>query len=298
MSLLRKLNSKLADKTGYQLRRVPQPPAAAGMPAVPKQPRTRPTRETAASMGPVDPTLDRLLNRPVFVLTSVRSGSTLLRMMMGTHSRLHAPHELHLTGLEVHFKPGSPTERSFQALEQGHEDLEGLLWDRALHRELVKAGKPFIVEKTPGNAFQWQRIAATWPDARFVFLHRHPAAVARSWHEAVPQHTLEESAARVLLYMEAMEAAHAELGGHILRYEDLTADPTRELRRICRFLDLEWEPGMLDYSSGLEDAKLGGGLGDWQDKIRTGRVQPDRPMPARDEIPEVLVPMCTRWGYL
>lgn len=121
-----------------------------------------------------------------------------MRMMLGAHSRLHAAHELHLTGLEVYFKT----------------------------------------------------------------------------HEAVPDRTREDAAARVLQYMQAMEEAHARLGGHILRYEDLTTDPAAELHA------------------------LGGGFGDWNDKIRSGRVQPDRAVPAEGEIAEVLRPMCRAWGYL
>jgi hypothetical protein len=302
MSMLRKLNSKLAETTGYQIRRAPAPAPAApanALGAIPKPRGPRPERPDDVAVRPsVDPAVDRLLKRPVFILTSVRSGSTLLRMMLGAHSRLHASHELHLTGLEVYFKSGSPTEKSLRALGLGHEALEELLWDRALHRELVKSGKSFIVEKTPGNAFAWQRIAATWPDARFVFLRRHPAAVARSWHEAVPDRTRAEAAERVLKYMTAMEEAYAELGGHILRYEDLTTGPAAELSRICDFLDLGFEPGMLDYASSLEGAVLGGGFGDWNDKIRSGKVQPDRPAPTEDEIPELLRPMCRAWGYL
>ncbi|MFE6172661.1 sulfotransferase family protein [Streptomyces sp. NPDC056464] len=300
MSMLRKLNSKIGARTGYQVRRVQTPSTSENLGAIPTPRGLRPERPaaTGALRRPLDPALDRLLKRPVFILTSVRSGSTLLRMMLGGHSRLHASHELHLTGLEVYFKTHSPTEKSMRALGLGHEELEALLWDRTLHRELVKSGKSFVVEKTPGNAFAWRRIAETWPDARFLFLRRHPAAVARSWHEAVPDRSRAEAAGRVLKYMEAMEEAFTELGGHILRYEDLTTDPAAELRGICRFLDLGFESGMLDYGGSLEGAVLGGGFGDWNDKIRSGRVQPDRPAPAEDEIADALRPMCRTWGYL
>jgi hypothetical protein len=40
------------------------------------------------------------------------------------------------------------------------------------------------------------------------------------------------------------------LGGarfHEVRYEDLVEDPERELRAICRFADLEYTDGMLEY---------------------------------------------------
>src|SRR5919199_1700417 len=47
---------------------------------------------------------------------------------------------------------------------------------------LVQAsgGKPLIVEKTPNTVFIAERIKECWPDARFIFLLRHPGAIARS----------------------------------------------------------------------------------------------------------------------
>ena len=38
-----------------------------------------------------------------------------------------------------------------------------------------------------------------------------------------------------------------------LRYEDLVEDPEPLLRRIAEFVDLPWDPGMLEYHHGAED---------------------------------------------
>jgi hypothetical protein len=40
------------------------------------------------------------------------------------------------------------------------------------------------------------------------------------------------------------------------------------------------------------------GIGDWKDKIRSGTVQPGRPLPTADEIPAGLRPMAAAWGYV
>jgi hypothetical protein len=169
-----------------------------------------------------------------------------------------------------------------------------LLWDRVLHRELVRSGKSYVVDKTPSNAFIHQRIAACWPDARYLFLLRHPAAIARSWHDSKPgERERREASLDALRYMKAVERARKKLPGLTVRYEDLTADPEGETRRICDFLGLEWEPAMLEY--GTSGAVYQKGLGDWQDKIRTGRVQPARDVP--EETFEELLPMCRAWGY-
>ncbi|CAL9390781.1 hypothetical protein SUDANB6_01254 [Streptomyces sp. enrichment culture] len=295
MSLTRTLNRALTATVGLQVRRAPR-----STPALPGAASARPGQRTAPAYrcpSPEDLPVERLLRQPVFIISSVRSGSTLLRMMLGAHSRLHAPHELHLRHLRVDH--GDAVARSaMTALGLARGDLEHLLWDRVLHRELVRSGKDVIVEKTPGNAFVHQRLKDCWPDARFVFLLRHPESVARSWHESDPvKRPYPAAVTEALRYMEAVEAARtADAGGHTVRYEDITAAPEEQMRRLCAFLGVDYEPAMLEY--GGKGGKLVRGLGDWRETIRTGTVQPGRPLPGHDEIAEALRPMCRAWGYL
>ncbi|MGN9843357.1 sulfotransferase family protein [Nonomuraea sp. H19] len=280
MNWQRKVNKALVRFTGFQIER------AGKEPSPPPVPEIRP---------PADPLTDRLLEAPVFLLSPVRSGSTLLRSILNAHSALHAPHELHVRRLRVHFDTTLAT-KAMEALGHNQADLEHLLWDRVLHRELVRSGKRYIVDKTPANAFAYQRIAACWPDARFVFLLRHPASIATSWHEASPgKRTAEEAALDALRYMKAVQRARSALPGLTVRYEELSAEPERVTREICAFLDLEWEPAMLSYG---KQPVLEKGLGDWRDKIRSGTVQPARELPAAEQIPEALKPICRTWEYL
>lgn len=271
--------------TGLEVRRAHTPVRPLTVKVVPEE----------SYRPPADPEVDRLLRAPVFIMAPVRSGSTLLRMLLNAHSRLHAPHELHVQRLQVTLTT-TLARRAMAVLDLSRSDLEHLLWDRVMHRELVRSGKSYLVDKTPSNAFSHRRIAACWPDARFVFLLRHPAAIARSWHDSKPgERARHEAALDALRYMTAVERARTDLDGLTVRYEDLTADPEGQTRRICEFLGLEWEPAMLDYDEpGLIFQK---GLGDWQDKIRSGRVHPARPLPPEDEVPEELLPVCRAWGY-
>lgn len=286
MNWQRTVNNALIKFIGFQINRVGKPgPVSATSTAAGKE-EIRP---------PADPATDRLLTAPIFILSPVRSGSTLLRAVLNAHSRLHAPHELHVRRLTVGF--GTPlSHRAMEALGHNRADLEHLLWDRVLHRELARSGKSFIVDKTPANAFAFDRIATCWPDARFVFLLRHPASIARSWHEAAPdRRTAEEAALDALRYMKAVQRARRALTGLTVRYEDLTGSPEKETRRVCDFLGVPWEAGMLSYG---EQAVIRKGLGDWKDKIRSGTVQRGRALPRAEEIPEVLRPMAIAWGYL
>ena len=291
------VNRALVRTTGLTLVRadhddVPTP-AAAPEPTGPRQ-LSIAAHTTDEVRGPARPE-DRLLERPVFLLSPVRSGSTLLRLMLNAHSMLHAPHELHVRRLRV--TPTTPLAgKAMDMLGHNEADLEHLLWDRVLHRELALSGKRFIVDKTPSNAFAFRRIQTAWPDARFIFLLRHPASIAASWTDASKgRRTRKEAIADALRYMRATERARTHLAGLTVRYEELTADPEKVTREICDFLDIPWESSMLEYGG---DAKFVKGVGDWSEKIRSGSVQAGRSVPLDSEVPPKLIPISRKWGYL
>ena len=246
---------------------------------------------------PAHPKIDRLIREPVFLCSSVRSGSTLLRAILNSHSQIHAPHETHFRRMQVTLTT-EPVRQAMTALDLNVRDLEHLLWDRVLHRELVRSDKALLVEKTPSNVFVVDRLKTAWPDARFLYLIRHPFSVARSWHEGKPEaRPMERAVPYTRNFMEHVERARQKHPGMTVRYEDLTADPEAQTQRICEYLGVPWEPGMLDYGQN-DHGEFVAGIGDWRDKIRSGTVQPGRPLPEAHEVPEELHEMCRVWGYL
>ena len=275
------VNSVLCRSIGYQL--------------------TRPPGHPSWRLPP--PRGERLLTAPVFVFSAARSGSTLLRSVLGAHSRLYAPPELPLSHLEVRAE-SRWIQASMKALALTDQELQHLLWDRLLADLLARSGKPTVVVKTPSNVLIWERIAACWPDARFIFLLRHPAAAVRSLHAAWnPQWhpgeagSFAEAVAKGLLYMTRVQEARLALPGYTVRYEELTAAPAGTARRLCDFLGVKFEPGMLSYGR-FADNHYAPGLGDASRKIRSGQIQPPVPPPRRSEIPAELAGICAAWGYL
>lgn len=246
---------------------------------------------------PLHPEIERLVPEPVFLLSSVRSGSTLLRAVLNSHSEIHSPHETHFRRLQV--TPTTPP--TYQALEADGlrvVDLEHLLWDRLLDRSLRLAGKRVLVEKTPSNVFVADRLATAWPRARFIFLLRHPLAIARSWQAADPQRRpMAKAVPHTLAFMEYLERARRRHPGVTVRYEELTADAETVTRGLCDFLGVAWEASMLEYGR-RDHGQWQAGIGDWSDRIRSGRIQRPRALPSTDEIPDALVPIATGWGYL
>ncbi|MFN2488429.1 MAG: sulfotransferase [Actinomycetota bacterium] len=271
--------NRLIAPTGFELRRAR---------------RHTPRRKRGARALPIETTQERLLVAPVFILASIRSGSTLLRVLLNSHSQLHAPHELHLRNVNVHVS-GDYAVQAMWTLGLDEAALEYLLWDRVLHRELERSGKKYIVNKTPTDVFMAGRIAECWPDARFIFLLRHPLAIARS-RQRGNAYGDRRNLARVLRFMNALEKARQDLDGLTVRYEDLTAAPAGVTQRVCELIGVEWEPEMLDYGR-VDHGKHSPGLGDWGSRIRSGQIHAPRPLPAGVGVPEELRDLCAAWGY-
>ena len=268
----RTLNAALAKLTGLELRRIGarrryRPPSSRG----------------------------RLLTAPTFILCTVRSGSTLLRVLLDSHSQICAPEELDLRDVAVAPK-SRYSERTLGEIGLDPMQLEYVLWDWVLNRELEESGKRMLVRKTPSDVFLVDRILECWPDARFIFLLRHPGAIARSRHALRPQDSEERNTEMVLRYANALEDARRRHDGLTIRYEDLAADPSAATQELCRFLGVRWESSMLDYGR-FGHGRYRSGLGDWKDKIRSGQVQPAAPNPGDDEMPAALQPISAAWGY-
>jgi hypothetical protein len=252
-------------------------------------------RMRALAEPPVPQTAHRLVPDPVFVISSVRSGSTLLRVLLNSHPQIRAPHEMHLRTLSIELTRPY-TKKAMSQLDLDQRELEHLLWDRILHREQVRSGRPVIVDKTPGNAMVWERLHEAWPKARYIFLLRHPASMVTSLINGRPDRGLESTVREVLMYVEAVEAARTALPGLTVRYETLTDAPEETTREICAFLGVEWTPKMLNYRKG-DHGPFEAYIGDWSENIKSGEIQKARPLPEPEEVPATLQEITRIWGY-
>lgn len=284
-ALYRGINAALVRTSGHQL--------------------TRPPGHSSWKLPP--PRQGRMLQAPVFVLSTPRAGSTLTRAILGSHSRLYAPPEVHLAHLRI--QADTPwIQASLKALKVTVSDVEHMTWDHLLADALTRSGKPVIVVKTPSNVLIWERIAACWPDARFVFLLRHPVAAAVSLHSSFDPAwqgdetgTMDEAVAKIARYGGRLQEARTALRatpdrGFTMTYEELTTEPEAVTRRLCEFLGLPFEEAMLAYGTFAAN-HFTPGLGDASDKIKSGRVQAASPLPPETEIPDGLRDLCAAWGY-
>ncbi|HWU88068.1 MAG TPA: alpha/beta fold hydrolase, partial [Kofleriaceae bacterium] len=219
----------------------------------------------------------------VFILSSPRSGSTLLRAMLAGHARLFAPPELHLLPFSTMRQReealgsthlGEGLQRAIMELLGADADAarevlrEMVVDDYPIHRVyawlLDHAGGRLLVDKSPTYGLELStlhRAEALFAHARYVHLVRHPQAVTESFArmrlhklfpevvgsaEQVGEHVWYVTNANIGQFLSTVDTAR-----HLrLRYEDLVGDPAAQIAAICATLDLAPEAAMLDPYDG------------------------------------------------
>jgi hypothetical protein len=146
----------------------------------------------AGALQPVGDTFRERLDRPIFIVSTPRSGSTLL------YETLEQAPGLYSTGDESHWLiediPGlSPPERSWSsnrliradATPERAERLAQAFYSALRDREIrPPSGRVRMLEKTPKNALRVPFFEALWPDASFIYLYRDVRETLYSMLEA------------------------------------------------------------------------------------------------------------------
>lgn len=235
------------------------------------------------------------MSAPVFLLSSERSGSNLIRVMLASHPAFCAPHSPHLVKVFVPLLPnyGPLTEsanlkalakdmvhvvstqlRGWPFLPTADQVVEnctdssfaGLV--NSLYGSAAKdEGKSRSFIKDNGNMQHAADIALLFPDATFVYLVRDARDVALSWKkspghpggvkEAAKMWRAEQSYALQFLSMYQDPSRVV-----VIHYEDLITSPEPQLRRVCETIGEPYDDKMLEFYKGSEaktsaDAAIG-----------------------------------------
>ncbi len=208
-----------------------------------------------------------------FVIGSPRSGTTLLRFMLDAHPLLAIPPETGFLPLQIPFWLSSHIQKRLFYLSlcrrhSGWNDFglsrkefwkaletlspftvsDGLRTFYRLYAEKLR--KPYWGDKTPSYTLHLPEIRQLLPEARFIHLIRDgrdamislrqqwfsPGASVVTQAEFWVNHvgTARRNGLNQIDYLE-------------IRFEKLILEPHLQLRRICDFLNLQFNDSMLDY---------------------------------------------------
>ena len=208
---------------------------------------------------------------PIFVGGMFKSGTSLLRAMLGQHSAIASGLETYwfdwdwsaresasmkvMYGRLAHFFDMSVAEVTGMAM--GSETAEDFL--ETLMAEVARRqGKPRWAEKTPGNIAHADRIWAAWPDAKIVHIIRDPRDVFASLVEAKKWDSPEEFADRWVSTIGRGLRLKGEINPSdksylAIRYEDLIAASEQTMRRVIDFIEEPWEAVVAQFTGRPED---------------------------------------------
>jgi Sulfotransferase family len=191
---------------------------------------------------------------PIFIVGAMGAGTTLLRLVLGSHERIAIPEETgFMRAVQAHrFIPfwyfgSSWYKRLGYSAEEFDEHLRAF-YSAMFSRYAERAGKDRWGEKTPWHVWHIDEMARLFPDAAFVAIVRHPGANAASNMKRFG-FTLRASARHYARYngeIARMAAAHGSRF-HVVRYEDLVLEPERVLRELLRRLGEPWSPRVLEH---------------------------------------------------
>ena len=217
---------------------------------------------------------------PFFIVGSARSGTTLLRLMLNAHNSVAVPPESRFvvelwTGeREVDVEPfltKLAAHKRFETwdlpIEAVRDELRGasrapyaIVIEAAFHAYARVNGKTRWGDKTPRYVEHIPFIAELFPQARFIHLIRDGRNVALSYGRVPFGPKNIAQAARLWgdrVSRGCREGRSLERGRYLeIRYEDLVEDAAGEAKDLCDFLELDFDPGMLDYTERARGAVL------------------------------------------
>ena len=254
--------------------------------ATPESPLTEPQSGETPAETTTLPTSKRKIDHnrakidhPIaFILSSPRSGSTLLRVMLAGHPDLVSPPELHLLPFVDMQERQQELDTSYlgEGLQRALMDLKNI--DAAEAQQLVDdlvasntdttevyqmlqelSGDRLLIDKSPTYASDLNNLHAadaTFSRAKYIHLVRHPYAVVESFArmrmnkllgagDRNPHQLAEaiwtQSNQNILDFAQTIDPDRVLL----VHYEELVAQPKAVMQGICEFLEIPFDETLL-----------------------------------------------------
>ena len=223
------------------------------------------------------------MTQPLFVLGKQRSGTTWLSTQLSQHSQIACVRDDHHGGIEesayfshVAGRYGDLSKKTnyvefvevvavsdFMGILGVDKDFLYALWpttyegvfEAVMTRLAQQKGSRYWLDKTPEHTLMADKLAALYPDAKFVAILRDAHDVMRSSMGRYGDKTLRHR--RYLLARGTLNLAHhnqeirhfarrSSERVHVVQFANMKHDAEGVFRDICRFLELDFEPALLE----------------------------------------------------
>ncbi len=219
----------------------------------------------------------------VFILSSPRAGSTLLRVMLAGHPALFSPPELHLLPFENMAEWSQDLGLSYLGEGLQRALMELMEIDAKASKEIIAdltkenisiqdvyarlqtlAGERLLVDKSPSYAASRQTIQRgedLFEGAKYIHLVRHPYSVIESFARnrmdkilgikdinpyVIAEQVWITSNRNLLDLAKTIEPSRH----HLVRYEELVKNPVGVMGELCKFLSIPFDEALLQPYQG------------------------------------------------
>lgn len=224
----------------------------------------------------------RLKERPIFMIGAERSGTTLVMALLGSHSRIAVPEvvwyyprfypylhtygdlsneknlrvlaEEMIFGLKTPFWGMKINPRTIvdEVLNLAPEKSFAGIYAGMHQRFANYVNKPRWGEKTPHNLFFIEPMHNDFPDAQFIFIMRDGRDACADYLESsfgpANIYAAANSWKRCQNAVKKYRPQLADQGLWLdLKYEDLVTNPESAMKKVCEFLNEDYEESMFDF---------------------------------------------------
>jgi len=217
---------------------------------------------------------------PIFIVGAARSGTTLLSMILNSHSKIgffgetqayHVIRYKYATNFEKkknlnrflrdwnsHVKSNTP----YPDLLKEEKVIEKLKTSKTYAETINVVMEAFINQekktiwgdKSPSHIFRLKTILEAFPKAKIIHIVRDPRSVITSQLEAFNRNNFsDKNIVLKALYWNAVvkkkkKYDRIDHNNYMLcTYESVIEDTLLSIKKICQFLNVEFEQGMLSY---------------------------------------------------
>jgi hypothetical protein len=205
---------------------------------------------------------------PFFIVGALRSGTTLMRLMIGHHPNICRCEEMEYVAPTIVKHQGIPddvseykeflsTDKNFRLsnyVVPEHTTFIDIVQD--FFRQLRETDKKPIFGTVVHH--HYEQLPLIWPNSKYIFLNRDPRDVARScvqmgWNGTpwrASRFWIEAYESWLLLSAKLPEDRKLEI-----TYEALIANPEDVLKKVCSFLNVKYTSAILEINQSTTYSK-------------------------------------------